>query len=83
MMFENIILRALPAYFRFRGRVFETTGLGIGLSGVGGYYVDAVGKNEKKIAEYIRNQLQEDIASYQISLKEFIDPFMGEKNKET
>ena len=27
-----------------------------------GYYVDTVGKNTKKIAEYIRNQLQEDIA---------------------
>ena len=47
-----------------------------------GYYVDTVGKNEKKIAEYIRNQLQEDIASDQMSLKEFIDPFTGEKNKE-
>ena len=38
--------------------------------------------HEKKIAEYIRNQLQDDIASDQISLKEFIDPFTGEKNKE-
>ena len=28
-----------------------------------GYYVDTVGKNKKKIEEYIRNQLQEDIAS--------------------
>ena len=46
-----------------------------------GYYVDTVGKNEKAIAEYIRNQLQEDIASDQISLKEFIDPFTGEKNQ--
>jgi len=27
-----------------------------------GYYVDTVGKNEKKITEYVRNQLQEDIA---------------------
>ena len=27
-----------------------------------GYYVDTVGKNKKKIEEYIRNQLQEDIA---------------------
>ena len=46
-----------------------------------GYYVDTVGKNEKAIAEYIRNQLQEDIATDQISLKEFIDPFTGEKNQ--
>ena len=43
-----------------------------------GYYVDTVGKNEKKIAEYIQNQLQEDIAEDQLSLKEFVDPFTGE-----
>jgi putative transposase len=46
-----------------------------------GYYVDTVGKNEKKIAEYVRNQLQEDIINDQISLKEYIDPFTGEKVK--
>ena len=46
-----------------------------------GYYVDTVGKNEKKIAEYVRNQLQEDIATDQISFKEYIDPFTGDKNK--
>ena len=44
-----------------------------------GYYVDTVGKNEKKIAEYVRTQLQEDIANDQISLKEYIDPFTGKK----
>ena len=46
-----------------------------------GYYVDTVGKNKKAIQLYIRNQLQEDIASDQISLKEYIDPFTGSKNK--
>ena len=35
-----------------------------------GYYVDTVGKNTKKIKEYIRTQLQEDIVSDQISMKE-------------
>ena len=45
-----------------------------------GYYVDTVGRNKKSIAEYIRNQLQEDIANDQISLKEYIDPFTGSKN---
>ena len=45
-----------------------------------GYYVDTVGKNEKKIAEYVRNQLQEDLASDQLSLREYIDPFTGYKN---
>ena len=45
-----------------------------------GYYVDTVGKNEKKIAECIREQLNEDMLEDQISLKEFIDPFTGSKN---
>ena len=44
-----------------------------------GYYVDTVGRNEAKIAEYVRNQLQEDIMSDQISIKEYIDPFTSEK----
>ena len=43
-----------------------------------GYYVDTVGRNKKAIAEYIRNQLQEDIVEDQISFKEYIDPFTGE-----
>ena len=45
-----------------------------------GYYVDTVGKNAKKIEEYIRTQLQEDIAEDQLTLKEYIDPFTGKKN---
>ena len=36
-----------------------------------GYYVDTVGRNKKVIEEYIRNQLQEDIAAGQISFKEY------------
>ena len=43
-----------------------------------GYYVDTVGKNKKAIAEYIKNQLQEDVAYEQMSLREFVDPFTGE-----
>ncbi len=46
-----------------------------------GYFVDTVGKNEKVIAEYIRNQLQEDKIYDQMSMKEFIDPFTGEQVK--
>ena len=46
-----------------------------------GYYVDTVGRNKEKIAEYIRNQLQEDITYDQLSFKEYIDPFTGSKNK--
>ena len=37
--------------------------------------MDTVGKNEKKIAEYIKNQLEEDKLYDQISLKEYMDPF--------
>lgn len=40
-----------------------------------GYYVSTVGRNEKKIKEYIQNQLQEDMALDQINMKEYIDPF--------
>ena len=46
-----------------------------------GYYVDTVGRNEGAIKEYIKNQLQEDIIADQISLKEYIDPFTGTKEK--
>jgi len=44
-----------------------------------GYYVDTVGKNAKKIGEYIKNQLQEDLTADQITLKEYMDPFTGEQ----
>ena len=43
-----------------------------------GYYVDTVGKNKKAIEQYIRQQLQEDVAYEQISLREYVDPFTGE-----
>ena len=44
-----------------------------------GYFVDTVGKNKKKIQEYIKNQLQQDQIADQLSLKEFVDPFTGSK----
>ena len=47
-----------------------------------GFYVDTVGRNKKAIAEYIRNQLQEDKEAEQLSIKEYIDPFTGEPTKE-
>ena len=49
--------------------------------GCRGYYVDTVERNKKAIEEYIKNQLQEDIANDQISIKEYIDPFTGHKKK--
>lgn len=45
-----------------------------------GCYVDTVSRNEKKIVEYVRNQLQEDVIADQLSLKESIDPFTDSKN---
>lgn len=46
-----------------------------------GYYVDTVGKNRKMIAEYIQNQLEEDNALDQLTIREYMDPFTGSKRK--
>ena len=46
-----------------------------------GYYVDTVGRYEGAIKEYIRNQLQEDIAQDTLKFKEYTDPFTGEPVK--
>ena len=46
-----------------------------------GYYVDTVGRNKRVIEEYIRNQFMEDEMQDQMSIKEFVDPFTGSKNK--
>ncbi len=54
--------------FKYRSREFWCRG----------YYVDTVGKNTKRIQEYIANQLKEDKISEQLTL-EFEDPFTGKK----
>jgi len=41
-----------------------------------GYYVDTLGKNAKKIAEYIQHQLDEDRMAGQLTLDD-TDPFNG------
>ena len=46
-----------------------------------GYYVDTVGRNKKVIEKYIQNQLEEDFANDQISLKEYVYQFTGNKNR--
>ena len=46
-----------------------------------GYFVDTVGRNEKVIKEYIKNQLEEDYMADQISLKEYTDPFTGSRGE--
>lgn len=43
-----------------------------------GYYVDTVGKNEKRIEEYVRNQLKEDELGEQIKMP-LNGPFTGGK----
>ena len=43
-----------------------------------GYYVDTVGKNEKKISTYIQEQLKEDEMSEQLTL-DLNDPFTGNR----
>ena len=44
-----------------------------------GYFVDTVGRNERAIKEYIKNQLEEDYTKDQMTMKEYIDPFTGSK----
>ena len=44
-----------------------------------GYYVDTVGKNAKRITEYIQNQLEEDKLEDQLTFREYKDPFKGSK----
>ena len=58
------------AKFKFRSREFWCRG----------YYVDTVGKNSKKIEEYIKNQLEEDQIAEQLEL-ELFDPFTGKRNR--
>ena len=46
-----------------------------------GYFVDTVGRNERVIKDYIKSQLEEDYTKDQMTLKEYVDPFTGSKNK--
>ncbi len=64
MIFE----RWANARYKYRNREFWCRG----------YYVDTVGKNTKKIKEYIVNQLKEDQETEQLML-DVEDPFKGSK----
>ena len=55
--------------FKYRNREFWCRG----------YYVDTVGKNAKKIVEYIKNQLEEYKIGKQMKISYKEDPFMGSK----
>ena len=46
-----------------------------------GYFVDTVGRNKKVIAEYIRNQLMEDLAGDKLTHPELFDPLTGEDRR--
>ena len=46
-----------------------------------GYFVDTVGRNKKVIAEYIRNQLMEDLAEDKLTHPELFDPLTGEDRR--
>ena len=54
--------------FKYRNRQFWCRG----------YYVDTVGKDEKKIRAYIDKQLTEDYIAEQLTLEK-LDPFTGSK----
>ena len=45
-----------------------------------GYYVDTVGKNTNRIAEYIKHQLEEDKLGEQLSMPG-VNPFKSKKRK--
>lgn len=53
--------------FKYRNREFWCRG----------FYVDTVGKNTKRISEYIKNQLKEDEIATQMSIDFQGDPFKG------
>ena len=55
--------------FKYRNREFWCRG----------YYVDTVGKNAKKIAEYIKRQLDEDKLGEQMTMVGKENPFTGSK----
>ena len=55
--------------FKYRNREFWCKG----------YYVDTVGKNAKKIEEYIKNQLKEDEEMTQLSIDFNGNPFTDRK----
>ena len=65
---QIIYERWANARYKYRNREFWCRG----------YYVDTVGKNTKKIQEYIQNQLKEDQIAEQLEL-ELEDPFTGKK----
>jgi len=44
-----------------------------------GYNVSTAGNNKTAVSRYVANQLKEDMISNQITIKEYKDPFKGDK----
>ena len=63
----TLMIRHANMKYKYGNRSFWSTG----------YYVSTVGKNQKAIENYVRNQLKEDMLTDQITIKEYIDPFKG------
>ena len=43
--------------------------------------MSTVGRNRRAIEQYIRNQLQEDLSEDQLTIKEYVDPFVDVREK--
>ena len=66
---SSIMIQWGNAKFKYRNREFWCCG----------YYVDTVGKNTKKIAEYIQNQIEENKKFTQLNFDFEGDPFTGSR----
>ena len=53
--------------------------MGIEIFGAEDIMLDTVGRNKERIAQYIKNQIEEDKIMDQMALKEYFDPFNVEK----
>lgn len=76
---EGDIKSTNPAYKDFDWCVLDNIQYGNRSFWCRGYYVDTVGKNAKRIEEYIKNQLKEDQINEQMTFKGMEDPFTGSK----
>ena len=66
---SSIMIQWENAKFKYRNREFWCCG----------YYVDTVGKNTKKIAEYIQNQIEENKKFTQLNFDFEGGPFTGSR----
>ena len=60
-------------------KAIEMKADGIEIFGAEDIMLDTVGRNKERIAQYIKNQIEEDKIMDQMTLKEYFDPFNVEK----